>query len=145
MKIIDKHNYYVIKACKCDDNLKSLKEYLKHLYLIDEIGDATIYKTLINTIMNICDQKEIEELLKDEFLRYYDSVINYQNQEGLTLKDMIHFLYYRLYFLDMKKIVHRENLYYEEDIYGIMDNDTIIPYSFYDVYRDNKEYQKRLN
>ena len=39
---------------------------------------------------------------------------------------MIHFLYYRLYFLDMKKIVHRENLYYEEDIYGIMDNDTII-------------------
>lgn len=146
MPIISIHDYNVINACKRDDNMKSLKEYLKDYYIVDEVNDLTIFNCLTELIFSISTYEDIKHLYKEEFIRFYQGINRNKENDSINIHNLVTMLYYHLYFLTIMKCKEKKEndkfITTYEDIYYVNDEDKFIPYSEYHSYQKTK---KRFN
>lgn len=145
MKIISVYDYNIISACKKDDNMFSLKDYLMDYYMVNEIDDIGIYHNLSKVIFDISSFEDIKYLFNEEFSQYYQNLNRNRPNASINIKELATLFYYHLYFLEMMECKKKEknNIITTEfeDIYYVNDNNKYIPYSEYHQYQKIK----RLN
>lgn len=151
MKIISKHDYFVIMACKCDDDMKSLINYLCDYLGLQELDEGILYQNLVNVLFDIYNQEEIKHILSIEIPKLYE-IIYAKGRNGIEPSDWINLFYYQLMLLDVLELAETKingvKTVIEKDLYSVYDGDRITPFSEYHKFLEktnSKIINKKLN
>lgn len=149
MKIISKHTFMIINACKRDDLMESLVNYLKAYLALNELSDEIIYYHLLETIYNVLDYDEIKKIFLDDIrkINYYNYIR--ENRDNITISDLIDLFYKRIMLLDMNytETIMENGIpqIRRYDIYYVNENNKLIAYSDYMDYAKIKKLCNKLN
>lgn len=152
MQIISKHDYQIIMACKCDDDMQSLINYLCNYLGLEEIDEGMLYQNLVNVLFDIYGQQEIKHILTDEIPKLYQ-IIYSKGRSGIETSDWIKLFYYQFMLLDIlehiETTIDGNKAIIVKDLYSVYDNGTTIPFSEYHCYLNKNEeknvIKKKLN